>query len=115
MINDLEPYQCLEENCWQSHKTYRSLHQLRMHYKVCHLTAALLSDLATTYQCVFCTEAIAGKIRDRFKHVGRHMEDIVFSAIPKQYEEWEFYSETCSLESQQNDASRGAYEDIRMG
>ena len=48
--------------------------------------------------CIFCGERTeAGKGDNaRGRHLGRHMEQIAFTVVPKAYEEWEFYSESSS-------------------
>lgn len=43
--------------------------------------------------CMFCMKSTGKTARDYARHVGRHMEEIAFTVVPKQYEDWEFYSE----------------------
>ncbi len=41
--------------------------------------------------CLFCRETLSNaKREERARHVGRHMEEIAFSAVTKPYEDWDF-------------------------
>ncbi|KAL8671359.1 MAG: hypothetical protein Q9168_004141 [Polycauliona sp. 1 TL-2023] len=89
VMSDLRPYSCTFEDCSQSAETYASRelfmdHELESH--VWHGT-----------KCPFCGEhvqAAAIDKRGRGRHVGRHMEEIAFTVVPKPYEDWEFYSDS---------------------
>lgn len=43
-------------------------------------------------KCLFCNEDIGLRLRERGRHIGRHMEEIAFAIVTKPYEEWDFYS-----------------------
>jgi hypothetical protein len=92
VLGDLRPYQCLEEGCSAAESTYSHLKDLKTHYKVHHLAAAMMDT--TVLSCVFCGEDLALTLRARFSHVGRHIVEISFTVIPRPYEDWEFYSES---------------------
>ena len=92
VLEDLTPYQCLEEACPEAVLLYPTLKQLRRHYSACHSTVPLLSD--DSIACVFCGEVLPALVPMRFRHIGRHMEEIAFAVIPRQYEDWEFYSDS---------------------
>ncbi|KAL8774267.1 MAG: hypothetical protein Q9209_001018 [Squamulea sp. 1 TL-2023] len=51
--------------------------------------------------CLFCGKTIGERVTDYTRHVGRHMEEIAFAVIPKQYEDWELYSDNSSPWSSQ--------------
>ena len=92
VLEDLKPYQCLEESCDRPDSTCAHLKDLRHHYRTCHPAAQILGHKITP--CIFCAELLPALPRLRFSHVGRHMEEIAFAVIPRQYEDWEFYSES---------------------
>lgn len=87
--------------CPQADSTYASLRELKKHYVNLHTSAEILPA-----SCPFCSEDISEEISSsslhaRFKHVGRHMEDIAFAVVAHQYEDWKFYSES-STGSEEN-------------
>ena len=93
VFGDLKPYQCLEETCPQADTTYASLRELRKHYANVHTLAEITR--AGPASCPLCSEELtSSNIHTRFKHVGRHMEDIAFAVVPRQFEDWTFYSES---------------------
>ncbi|KAL9607335.1 MAG: hypothetical protein Q9167_007743 [Letrouitia subvulpina] len=107
VLYDLKPYQCLEEACLEEDATYASLHELKAHYIDMHPRAEIVykSETNQFMSCPFCNEILeplpsrsppSSVLRSRFKHVGRHMENIAFAVVPRQYENWEFYSESTS-------------------
>lgn len=56
--------------------------------------SSLLSQLSRSAMgipeaCIFCTESTGQTMRDYARHVGRHMEEIAFSVLPTQYEDWD--------------------------
>lgn len=94
VLADVKPYQCIEATCPSWATTCSSLKQLRTHYKKIHPESKILA--ATVYRCVFCREVLFLSVKERFAHVGRHLEGIAFSAINYQSQEWDFYSEVGS-------------------
>lgn len=91
VLDDLEPYQCMEINCPCADATYNRRLGLEDHYARLHPSASIMST--ELYTCLFCDEVVYGKPSTRFSHVGRHMEEMAFAIVPRQYEAWEFYSD----------------------
>lgn len=89
--------------------SFPSLHSYLNHEIIAHELYPSERSSARAYirrkeesiQCVFCGERTeAGKGPNaRERHVGHHMEEISFAAVPKAYKEWEFYSESSSGKS----------------
>ena len=90
-FDDLKPYQCLEEGCSDADATYARLKQLKVHYVRLHPYAPLMTTMGS---CPFCAVTVTQKLR--FNHVGRHMEEIAYATVNRQYQDWQFYSETAS-------------------
>lgn len=96
VLDDLEPYQCMESYCPCPDVTYRRLSHLRYHYSTVHPLAPIITS--SSWTCVFCTESLSGKERDNIRHVARHMEEMAFSIVSRQYEQWDFYTDGGSRE-----------------
>lgn len=97
---DLEPYQCIELECQKADTTFSRLRDLRLHYQWEHPYAHIM--LAHTYTCLFCEDDLPLPCESRFKHLGRHLEDLVYSVIPRQQETWQFYSDSTSDDETKN-------------
>ncbi|KAK5089653.1 hypothetical protein LTR70_006537 [Exophiala xenobiotica] len=100
VLDDLEPYQCIESYCPHPNTTYGRLSDLRDHYARVHPSAPIMTS--SSWTCIFCTDGLAGKERDKFRHVARHMEEMAFSIVPRQYEQWDFYADAGSREGYLN-------------
>ena len=96
VLNDLEPYQCMESYCLGPNVTYGRLSHLHNHSSKVHPSAPIITS--SLWTCVFCTESLSGTERDKFRHVARHMEEMAFSIVPRQYEHWDFYTDCGSRE-----------------
>lgn len=46
--------------------------------------------------CPFCSETIAPGAGPRARHIGRHLEDVALTAIPRSYSEWQYYEDSSS-------------------
>lgn len=92
VLHDLEPYQCIEVQCCSPDATYNRLAKLRRHYQEIHPANPLLT--ASTWTCVFCEQEVEGNSTEKFCHLGHHMEEMAFSVVSRQYEEWDFYSDS---------------------
>ena len=111
VLQDLEPYQCMEERCESSDVTYARLGLLRKHYLDCHSEAIMVST--ESWKCIFCEAELAENMNlaERFRHVGRHMEELAFAVVPHQYEDWQFYSDHGSADAESMmDATRAEME-----
>lgn len=100
VLNDLEPYQCIESYCPHPDTTFKRLTKLREHYSNVHPSAPIMS--LPPWTCTFCEEIVSGGSYDKLKHIARHMEEITFSIVPRQYEQWDFYTEASSLQCSTN-------------
>ena len=69
--------------------TYASFMDLYEHYRTWHEYSAVL--VRSTLDYAFCSDRLPKKPRERFQHVGHHMEEFAFAVVPRQYENWEFY------------------------
>lgn len=96
VLDDLEPYQCVEEQCPLPDMTWTRLARLVDHYATDHPDSPLM--VSASISCPFCESEMAGTTDERFRHLGRHMEDLAFSVVPRQYEEWDFYTDKGSVE-----------------
>ena len=94
VLEDLKPYQCLEDDCPAAETTYSQLKALRKHYEEMHSSARIM--LASKYTCLFCEDTLPASIGTRLKHIGRHLEESSFSVLPRQQEDWQFYSDSAS-------------------
>ena len=109
-MRDLRPYVCTARECDHATKSFPSLNRYLTHEVGAHELFPLecfsdwevQSKKEESILCLFCGERTqAGKGGNaRGRHVGRHMEEIAFTVVPKAYEEWEFYSESSSANSQ---------------
>ena len=90
-MDDLRPYVCTILDCSQAGKTYGSRSALRCHEVFDHRSKEPRT-------CVFCGEMLSfADLKDRSRHVPRHMEEIAFTVVTKQYEDWDFYSDASSV------------------
>lgn len=95
VLQDIKPYQCLEELCDTDVTTSASLKELRNHYKKAHPQSSLLRKHGT-YSCPLCKELLSIGTDNPFTHIGRHLEGIAFSIVNYQHEDWAFYSDVGS-------------------
>ncbi|KAM0806124.1 hypothetical protein BDR22DRAFT_901331 [Usnea florida] len=112
-MSDLHPYICTFRECNRATEPFSSLNNYLLHeIEVHELT---LSDLISVYEfrsrrgrklresivCIFCGERTkAGNGNNsRGRHVGRHMEEIAFTVVPKTYEDWDFYTNSSASKS----------------
>ncbi|KAL8718286.1 MAG: hypothetical protein Q9225_004564, partial [Loekoesia sp. 1 TL-2023] len=100
VLTDLRPYVCIHPDCsgyaGASIDTYSRRGLLLSHWKKKHSRGHVLDgarDTPILGQCIFCTKSVGKDISEQFCHIGRHMEEIAFAVVPKQYEDWEFYSD----------------------
>ena len=108
-MRDLRPYVCTARECDHATKSFPSLNRYLTHEIEAHELYPLERSSDQTIKskkqesivCIFCGDHTeAGKVDNaRGRHVGRHMEEITFTVVPKAYEEWEFYSESSSANS----------------
>ena len=54
--------------------------------------------------CPFCSETIAPGLMPRARHIGRHLEDIALTAIPRSYNEWQYYEDSSSATTEKSAA-----------
>ncbi|KAL8714822.1 MAG: hypothetical protein Q9220_001335 [cf. Caloplaca sp. 1 TL-2023] len=47
-------------------------------------------------ECMFCQQSTGKRVKDYIRHISRHMEEIAFVVVPRQYEDWAFYSDDAS-------------------
>lgn len=86
-MSDLRPYLCTFEDCPQGAKTYAS-RRLWMEHE-------LENHIRLNNPCPFCQDTVpAIEKLGNGRHVGRHLEEIAFTVVPKPYEDWEFYSDS---------------------
>jgi hypothetical protein len=91
VLKDLEPYQCIQEDCNDADRTYPSRALLNRHYRQQH---SIDTVFATSVTCIFCSEPLVDLMFDAvLKHICRHMEDIAFATVSRVQVEWHFYSE----------------------
>ena len=94
VLADLRPYVCTYPQCDLAMWTYPSKSTFRRHKKSTHnMSSGGARNIDRT--CVFCGEQIESQLR-RFHHLCRHMEEIAFTVVTKPYEDWSFYSDSCS-------------------
>ena len=114
-MNDLRPYLCTFPDCPTAEKTYASrssildheigVHELEVEFHhVASGSGRCLGKEKTVLEnpipdneiaCLFCGETLPRRVLgERARHVGRHMEEIVFSVLTKRYEDWDFYTES---------------------
>ena len=115
-MSDLRPYVCTARECDHSTESFPSIYKYLTHEVEAHELSAFEWSLALMVRirreesitCVFCGERTdAGKgDNSRGRHVGRHMEEIAFTVVPKAYEEWEFYSESSSANSHPSEGAK---------
>ena len=91
ILQDLEPYLCPLEFCDHSAKTYATCRRLIEHLDQFHAFAA---ETGWSSSCIFCGQKLENSRKERIRHIGRHMEDIAFSVVPRAYNDWAFYSES---------------------
>ncbi|KIW92185.1 uncharacterized protein Z519_07169 [Cladophialophora bantiana CBS 173.52] len=87
--------------CSTAESTYSGLQELRQHYHQEHGAADILHVMFLP--CPLCSQKLDSELRARFKHIGRHMEDIAFAVVPHQYVDWEFYSESATSSDDQHE------------
>ena len=108
-MSDLRPYVCTSRECDRATKPFPSLKNYLIHeIEVHELCLSERSSARTAKRkreesivCIFCgerTEAGNGN-NSRGRHVGRHMEEIAFTIVPKAYEEWDFYTDSSASKS----------------
>ena len=108
-MSDLRPYICTSQECDRATKPFPSLKSYVIHeIEVHELCLSGRSSARTAKRkreesivCIFCgerTEAGNGN-NSRGRHVGRHMEEIAFTIVPKAYEEWDFYTDSSASKS----------------
>ena len=108
-MSDLRPYVCTSQECDRTTKPFSSLKTYLIHeIEVHELCLSERSSARTAKRkreesivCIFCgerTEAGNGN-NSRGRHVGRHMEEIAFTIVPKAYEEWDFYTDSSASKS----------------
>ncbi|KAL8880391.1 MAG: hypothetical protein Q9198_002188 [Flavoplaca austrocitrina] len=87
VMSDLRPYLCTFEDCPKGAETYGSRWNFMTHERRSHKSDSNL--------CPFCQEAVPVNKKWTWGfHVGRHMEEIAFTVVPKPYEDWDFYSDS---------------------
>ncbi len=107
VMRDLRPYVCTARDCDHSNESFASVVEYVYHEEEIH---GLKRRRGESFVCIFCgerTEAGKGDNSRRW-HVGRHMEEIAFTVVPKAYEEWEFYSESSSTSSYSYEQAKAA-------
>ena len=85
-MSDLRPFLCTFEDCPIGAETYAFNSEFMTHEQKSHGSHG---DL-----CPFCQEIVPVQKRARGRHMGRHMEEIAFTVVPKPYEDWDFYSDS---------------------
>ena len=105
-MRDLRPYVCTARDCDHSSESFASLVEYVYHEVEFHG----LKTRGESFVCIFCGERTeTGKGNNSgVRHVGRHMEEIAFTVVPKAYEEWEFYSESSSTSSYSYEQAKAA-------
>ena len=108
-MSDLRPYVCTSRECDRATEPFPSLkkyldHEIFVH-RFCLLEHASARSAKRKREenivCSFCgerTEAGNG-YKNWGRHVGRHMEEIAFTIVPKAYEEWDFYTDSSASKS----------------
>ena len=108
-MSDLRPYVCTSQECDRATKPFPSLknylgHEIEVH-EIClgerSSARTVRKKREESIVCIFCgerTEAGNGN-NSRGRHVGRHMEEIAFTVVPKAYEEWDFYTDSSASKS----------------
>ncbi|KAL9636572.1 MAG: hypothetical protein Q9204_002207 [Flavoplaca sp. TL-2023a] len=86
VMSDLRPYLCTFEDCPIGAETYAFHDEFMTHERESHRSHG---DL-----CPFCQEIVPVHKRALGRHLGRHMEEIAFTVVPKPYEDWDFYSDS---------------------
>lgn len=116
-MRDLRPYVCTARESDHTRESFASLKRYMTHEVEAHELYPLERSSARTVQrkkeesimCIFCGERTeAGKGDNARRHVGRHMEEIAFTVVPKAYEEWEFYSESSSASADSYQQAKAA-------
>lgn len=97
VLHDFQPYRCIERQCSAPDATYHRLVKLRHHHQDTHPTSLL--HKSSLWTCIFCEQEVAGNSAEKFCHFGRHMEEIAFSIVARQYEERDFYSDSEDMRS----------------
>jgi len=95
-MRDLEPYLCTLPNCDHALRTYSSRGDWTDH-EISHDLA--IGFRMRMHDCIFCDEVLNERESHRERHLGRHMEEIAFTAVAKLHEEWAFYSDSSSAAS----------------
>ncbi|KAI4239517.1 MAG: hypothetical protein LQ349_000277 [Xanthoria aureola] len=117
VLQDLRPYCCTYESCQQPEAVFTSRGEYLYHELVNHdedpstTTTAERAQQSIQYRskqsvvCPFCKESTGTGKNGRAAHIGRHMEEIAFTACNTPYQEWYFYSDS-SLSSFNEDVTR---------
>ena len=103
-MKDLRPYVCTFQDCFRADYTYASRKAFLSHEHDVHGfegTYWRTRQRGLPKNCAFCEEVLSNYDRiDRSRHLARHMEEIAFTVVPKPYEDWDFYSDTSSVNYQ---------------
>lgn len=43
---------------------------------------------------MFCNSQLTTFEKEQIRHISRHMEEIAFAVVPREYEDWTFYSDS---------------------
>jgi hypothetical protein len=86
-----EPYICPVESCDDPAKTYTTWKRLHRHLEHSHPSRP--ERMCLSY-CFFCDQRIESTIKEQVRHIGRHMEGIAFTIVPRAYEDLNFYSDS---------------------
>jgi len=90
VLEDLEPYVCLELVCTSSDTLFASEQALRQHYEEKHPNSKIMT--VEHADCHFCDDSLPSDLARRFTHIARHLEDVAFAVLPQVTESWAFYS-----------------------
>lgn len=106
VLQDLRPYCCTYESCQQPEAVFTSRGEYLYHELVNHdedpstTTTAERAQQSIQHRskqsvvCPFCKESTGTGKNGRAAHIGRHMEEIAFTACNTPYQEWDFYSDS---------------------
>ena len=116
-MSDLRPYVCTSRECDRATESFPSLKDYLIHEIEAH--EICLSERSSarivkrkreeSIVCIFCgerTEAGNG-VNARGRHIGRHMEEMAFTVVPKAYEDWDFYTDSSATTSSSSNQSEG--------